>query len=168
MTAASGTLLLGVRCVSRRSPFLLAAVLRVPERYGCRSEGLFSGTKPSLCAGCVGCEGFTYESQKAQSTASVLRPDGIRNAKLGSPRLNCRKRSSRRSVASSGNPSWEEPQGLLAHGKDHCQWCWNDEQVAAGAGTGEPEKSLGVTRSTSLNRLVRTRMPRWCGEGGQK
>ena len=31
--------------------------------------------------------------------------------------------------------------------------------MAAGAGTGEPEESLGVTRSTSLNRLVRTRMP---------
>ncbi len=62
-------------------------------------------------------------------------------------------------LASSGNPSREEPQGLLAHGKDHCQWCRNDEQVAAGAGTGEPEESLGVTRSTSLNRLVRTRMP---------
>jgi transposase len=60
---------------------------------------------------------------------------------------------------SSGHPSREEPQGLLAYGENHCQWSRDDEQVAAGAGTGEPEESLGVTRSTSLNRLVRTRMP---------
>jgi hypothetical protein len=73
-----------------------------------------------------------------------------------------------RRLASSGNPSREEPQGLLAHGENHCQWSRDDEQVAAGAGTGEPEESLGVTRSASLNRQVRTRMPRWCGEGGQK
>lgn len=67
-------------------------------------------------------------------------------------------------IASSGNPSREEPQGLLAYGKDHCQWSRNDEQVVAGAGTGEPEEPLGVTRSTSLNRLVRTRMPGGVGK----
>ena len=51
--------------------------------------------------------------------------------------------------ARSTDPSREEPQGpgLLAYGKDHCQWCWTDGQVAAGAGTGEPEESLGVTCS---------------------
>jgi hypothetical protein len=52
-----------------------------------------------------------------------------------------------RRVASSGNPSREEPQGLLAHGENHCQWSRHDEQVVAGAGTGEPEKSLSVTCS---------------------
>ena len=46
------------------------------DGYECRSEGLFSGTKQSRRAGRagrVGCAGFTYESQKAQSTASVSR-----------------------------------------------------------------------------------------------
>ena len=64
-----------------------------------------------------------------------------------------------RHLASPGNPSRKELQGLLAYGKDHCQWCRHDEQVAAGAGTGQPEESLGVTCSASLNRQVRTRMP---------
>ena len=39
----------------------------------CRSETAFSGTNPSRRARRVGCAGFTYESQKVQSTASVLR-----------------------------------------------------------------------------------------------
>ena len=46
-----------------------------------------------------------------------------------------------------------------AYGKDHCPRCRDNERVAAGAGTGEPEESLGCTCSTSLNRLVQTRMP---------
>ena len=50
-----------------------------------------------------------------------------------------------RRLASSGDSSREEPQGLLAYGKDHCLWCQNDERVVARAGTGEPEESLGVT-----------------------
>ena len=65
------------------------------------------------------------------------------------------------------------PQVKLAYGNDHCQWCWNDEQVVAGEGTGKPEESLSALAprlhfTTQVERLVRICMPRWCGEGGQR
>ena len=60
--------------VSGRSPFLLAAVLRVPDRYGCRSETAPCDS-PSTCrAGRVGCAGSSIGSQKNGPFASVLRP----------------------------------------------------------------------------------------------
>jgi hypothetical protein len=60
-----------VRCVSGRSPFLLAAVLRVPDRYGCRSETAACGKQQSRRAACVGCEGVTYRAPNSDSLSLV-------------------------------------------------------------------------------------------------
>ena len=62
-----------------------------------------------------------------------------------------------RRAASSGDPTCEESQGLLAHGENHSQWCRDDECLVRATGRGEPKESMGGTCSASSNRLVRTR-----------
>ena len=47
---------------------------------------------------------------------------------------------------------------LLAHGQNHRQWCWANQQMVARTRDVEPQVTLGRTCSTTSNRLMRARM----------
>jgi hypothetical protein len=55
-----------------------------------------------------------------------------------------------------------------AHGQDACEWRWHDECLVVRARSFESQEILGRACSSSWNCPVRTRMPCWCGEGGQE